>query len=68
MKKFISNNKDIRGYILKLIRQRQAKLYYGSKHPYLILDNQRITIPSSPSCKRAIYNFQHDVKRLTGKK
>lgn len=67
MQKFISNDKDIRCYVLMLIRQRNAKIGYGSKHPYLILENRRITIPSSPSCKRSIYNFRKDVKRLTGK-
>lgn len=66
MKKHISNNKDIRRYVLSLIRQREAKLYYGSKHPYLVLANRRIIIPSSPSCKRAIYNFRKDIKRISG--
>lgn len=68
MRKFISNDKDIARYVKTLMHHHGAVLRYGSKHPYLILYGKRITIPSSPSCKKAFINFQNDIKRHTGKK
>lgn len=68
MGKHISNNKDITRYVQYLMREHGAILERGGKHPYIILDGHRITVPSTPSYRRSIQQFKAYVKRHTRKK
>lgn len=63
MRKFISNNKDIRCYVSLLLQSGSADLYKGKKHAYLIINGRRLIIPGSPSCRRSFDNFRSDVQR-----
>lgn len=64
MRKFISNNKDIRCYVSQLLQSERAELCKGTKHAYLLIHGKRLTIPGSPSCNRSFYKFRSDVQRI----
>lgn len=58
-----SNDKDINLLVINLIKQ-GFKVYRGGKHWFIVLLNsKKITIPSTPSDKRAFYNFRSQIQR-----
>ncbi|QLB13622.1 hypothetical protein EV697_10566 [Bisgaardia hudsonensis] len=61
-----SNNKDIRAYIHKLIKNKniQINIKNGKKHAYLLIQKHKIIIPSTPSCKYSYNNFKRDVEKI----
>lgn len=59
-----SNNKDINQFIAKLLRQESIYLSKGKKHNFLMINNQKLAIPSTPSDFRSFQQFKHDVNRF----
>lgn len=63
MKKY-SSNKDLHKYVLKLIKKKWIYVS-GKKHGSLYTPHgKRITVPCSPSDRRAFKNFVKDIDRL----
>lgn len=66
MKKY-SSNKDIHKFILKLIKNKWSYAS-GKRHGSLYTPyGKRITVPGSPSDRRAFKNFVKDIERLNWK-
>ena len=59
-----SNNKDIHQFITKLLRQKSIYVSKGKKHTYLMINNRKLAIPSTPSDFRSFQQFKHDVNRF----
>ena len=59
-----SNNKDIHQFIAKLLRQESIYLSKGKKHNFLMINNRKLAIPSTPSDFRSFQQFKHDVNRF----
>ncbi|NOI77514.1 hypothetical protein F0224_17670 [Vibrio coralliilyticus] len=63
MKRF-SNNKEIQKLVARLIRN-GWQCVRGAKHAKLLAPNgKRITVPSTPSDRKAFINFSKDIQRL----
>ncbi len=63
MKRF-SNNKEIQKLVARLIRN-GWQCVRGAKHTKLLAPNgKRITVPSTPSDRKAFINFSKDIQRL----
>jgi len=64
MKRF-SNNKDIQICIKNLIKLHHWQFSNGKKHNCLFSKaGKRITVPSTPSDRRAYQNFRKDIERI----
>ena len=59
-----SNNKDIHQFITKLLKQKSIQLTKGKKHNFLMINNRKLAIPSTPSDFRSFQQFKHDVNRF----
>lgn len=59
-----SNDKDIHQLITKLLKQESVYLSKGKKHNFLIINNRKLAIPSTPSDFRSFQQFKHDVNRF----
>lgn len=58
-----SNNKDINLLVTKLIRK-GFDIRRGGKHSFVIFSNvNKVMVPSTPSDKRAYYNFKNQVQK-----
>lgn len=60
----LSNNKDIHQLITKLLKQESIYLSKGKKHNFLMINNRKLAIPSTPSDFRSFQQFKHDVNRF----
>ena len=62
--KRISKDKDINSFVRSLIKLSHWTAVRGSKHIALLSPlGKRITVPSTPSDRRAYINFKKDVLR-----
>lgn len=59
-----SNNKDIHQFITRLLKQKSVYLSKGKKHNFLMINNRKLAIPSTPSDFRSFQQFKHDVNRF----
>lgn len=60
----LSNNKDIHQLITKLLKQESIYLSKGKKHNFLMINNRKLAVPSTPSDFRSFQQFKHDVNRF----
>jgi len=64
MRKY-SNNKDICSLVRSLVSA-GWRYHRGKKHGAIIAPvGKRVTIPSTPSDRRAYYNFRRDIRHLS---
>lgn len=63
MKKY-SNDKELNKFIRHLIKNGIASFKPGKKHDFLLLNqSQKVTIPGTPSDRKAYLNFKTDIHR-----
>ncbi|AZM38527.1 hypothetical protein KMZ14_09970 [Acinetobacter schindleri] len=63
MKKY-SHDKELNKYIRQLIKDGIASFKPGKKHDFLLVNQiQKITIPGTPSDRKAYLNFKTDIRR-----
>ncbi|PKG76238.1 hypothetical protein CXF86_01795 [Shewanella sp. GutCb] len=66
MKKY-SSDKNINNLVYQMIKQKGWEEYRHTRHLILQSSNGRkLTVPGSPSDRRAFNNFKSDVRRLQG--
>lgn len=62
---YYSKDKDINGYVKRLIKHDSFRIITGKKHDQLcILEQRKIAIPSTPSKQRSYVEFKNNVKRI----
>lgn len=59
-----SSNKDINQFIKRLIKQSDIGFKYGKKHNFLIIQNIKIAIPSTPSHISTVIKFKSQISRI----
>ncbi|PWB16995.1 hypothetical protein DCO44_01410 [Acinetobacter sp. AM] len=63
MKKY-SNDKEMNKFIRELIKNDIASFKQGKRHDFLLLKcSIKITIPGTPSDRKAYLNFKTDIRR-----
>ena len=63
MKKY-SNDKEMNKFIRELIKNDIASFKQGKRHDFLLVNQlQKITIPGTPSARKAYLNFKTDIRR-----
>lgn len=61
----MSKDKDINNFVRSLMKLRDWTAVRGTKHVALLSPlGKRITIPSTPSDRRAYINFKKDILRI----
>lgn len=63
MKKY-STDKELNKFIRTLIKNGIVSFKHGKKHNFIILNHSlKITIPGTPSDRKAYLNFKTDIRR-----